>query len=105
MLSDGQMTAAALALFYSLAESGQHGLDLLYVDDPTQNLDHARKEAMAKVVVDLASRKQIVVSTQDEDFVVLLRDAGFEDGNVVHHITDWNRRPTVSTTMPAASKG
>lgn len=105
VLSDGQMTAAALALFYSLAESGQHGLDLLYVDDPTQNLDHARKEAMAKVVVDLASRKQIVVSTQDEDFVVLLRDAGFEDGNVVHHITDWDRRPTVSTTMPTASKG
>jgi len=99
VLSDGQMTAAALALFYSLAESGQHELDLLYVDDPTQNLDHARKEAMAKVVVDLASRKQIVVSTQDEDFVVLLRDAGFEDGNVVHHIVEWNRRPTVNTTM------
>lgn len=104
VLSDGQMTAAALALFFSLAESGQHGLDLLYVDDPTQNLDHARKEAMAKVVVELASRKQIVVSTQDEDFVVLLRDAGFEDGNVVHHIVEWDRRPTVSTTMPRASK-
>jgi len=105
VLSDGQMTAAALALFFSLAESGQHGLDLLYVDDPTQNLDHARKEAMAKVVVDLASEKQIIVSTQDEDFVVLLRDAGFEDGNVVHHITDWDRRPTVSTTIPRAVNG
>jgi DNA repair exonuclease SbcCD ATPase subunit len=105
ILSDGQMTATALALFYSLAESGRHGLDLLYVDDPTQNLDHARKEAMAKVVADIASRKQIVVATQDEDFVALLRDAGFDNGNVVHHITNWDRRPTVSTTMPAASNG
>lgn len=103
VLSDGQMTAAALALFYALAESGQHGLDLLYVDDPTQNLDHAGKEAMAKVVADLAARRQIVVSTQDEDFVVLLRDAGFEDSSVVHHIEEWDRRPTVSTTMPNAS--
>ena len=103
VLSDGQMTAAALALFYALAESGQHGLDLLYVDDPTQNLDHARKQAMARVVVDLASRRQIVVSTQDEDFVVLLRDAGFENGSVVHHIEEWDRRPTVSTTMPRIS--
>jgi DNA repair exonuclease SbcCD ATPase subunit len=104
VLSDGQLTAAALALFYALAESGQHGLDLLYIDDPTQNLDHARKEAMAKVVVDLATRKQIIVSTQDEDFVVLLRDAGFEKGSVVHHIEEWDRRPTVSTTMPKASQ-
>jgi DNA repair exonuclease SbcCD ATPase subunit len=103
VLSDGQMTAAALALFYALAESGQHGLDLLYIDDPTQNLDHAGKEAMAKVVVDLAARKQVVVSTQDEDFVVLLRDAGFEDRSVLHHIEEWDRRPTVSTTMPSAS--
>lgn len=104
VLSDGQLTAAALALFYALAESGQHGLDLLYIDDPTQNLDHARKEAMAKVVVDLTTRKQIVVSTQDEDFVVLLRDAGFENGSVVHHIEEWDRRPTVSTTMPRTSQ-
>lgn len=103
VLSDGQMTAAALALFYALAESGQHELDLLFIDDPTQNLDHAHKEAMAKVVVDLATRKQIVVATQDENFVVLLRDAGFEDGSVVHHIKEWNRRPTVSTTMPNVS--
>lgn len=103
VLSDGQMTAAALALFYALAESGHHGLDLLYVDDPTQNLDHARKEAMAKVVADLARRKQIVVSTQDEDFVVLLRDAGFEDVSVVHHLENWDRRPTVKTAMPKTS--
>lgn len=103
VLSDGQMTAAALALFYALAESSQHGLDLLYIDDPTQNLDHAHKEAMVKVVIDLAARKQIVVSTQDEDFVVLLRDAGFEDGSVVHHVEEWDRRPTVTTTMPKVS--
>jgi len=103
VLSDGQMTAAALALFYALAESGQHALDLLYIDDPTQNLDHARKEAMAKVVVDLAARKQIVISTQDEDFVMLLRDAGFEKNAVVHHIESWDRLPVVSTTMPTAS--
>lgn len=103
VLSDGQMTAAALALFYALAESSHHGLDLLYVDDPTQNLDHSRKEAMAKVVTDIATRKQIVVSTQDEDFVVLLRDAGFEDASVVHHLEQWDRRPTVKTVMPRTS--
>lgn len=100
VLSDGQLTAAALALFYALAESCQHGLDLLYIDDPTQNMDHLHKEAMAKVVSDLAKRKQIIVSTQDEDFVTLLRDAGFEECGVVHHLHSWDRRPEVKTTMP-----
>jgi len=100
VLSDGQMTAAALALFFALAESSQHSLDVLYVDDPTQNLDHKRKEAMAKVVAELSSHKQLVVSTQDEDFVTLLRDAGFDKDCVVHHITGWDRSPEVSTAMP-----
>ena len=101
MLSDGQMTAAALALFFALAESSQHSLDVLYVDDPTQNLDHTRKRAMAKVIADIASRKQIVVSTQDEDFVTLLRDLDFDGGSVVHNIVAWDRTPEVKTTMPA----
>jgi DNA repair exonuclease SbcCD ATPase subunit len=103
VLSDGQLTAAALALFYALAESSRHHLDLLFIDDPTQNLDHTRRLAMAKTVVDLASRKQVVVSTQDEDFVTLLRDAGFDRSCVVHHITAWNRTPEVETTMPGGA--
>jgi DNA repair exonuclease SbcCD ATPase subunit len=100
VLSDGQMTSTALALFFALAESSQHALDVLYVDDPTQHLDHTRKEAMAKVVADLGLRKQIIVSTQDEDFVTLLRDAGFDDCSILHHIEAWDRSPEVTTTMP-----
>ena len=101
VLSDGQLTAAALALFFALAESTSHLLDLLYVDDPTQNLDHTRKCAIAEVITDLASRRQVIVSTQDEDFVMLLRDAGFNDGAVVHNIIGWNRVPEVKTALPA----
>jgi DNA repair exonuclease SbcCD ATPase subunit len=102
VLSDGQLTAAALGLFYALAESTAHGLDLLYVDDPTQNLDHSHKEAMAKVIADISTRKQVIVATQDEDFVSLLRDAGFEAAGITHHIESWDGRPSVTTTMGGA---
>jgi DNA repair exonuclease SbcCD ATPase subunit len=101
VLSDGQLTAAALALFYALAESSSHGLDLLYVDDPTQNLDHIRKEAMARVIAKLAKRKQIIVSTQDEDFVTLLDDAGYGSTAILHHFASWNRSPEVVSTPPS----
>lgn len=102
VLSDGQLTAAALGLFYALAESTVHGLDVLYVDDPTQNLDHSHKEAMAMVIADLATRKQVILATQDEDFVSLLRDAGFEAAGVTHHIESWDGRPSVTTTTGGA---
>jgi predicted ATPase len=99
VLSDGQLTATALALFFGLAESTGHGLDLLYVDDPTQNLDLPSKEAMAKVVADLARRRQVIVSTQDEDFVSFLESAGFP--GVVHHLVAWDGNPTVEAAAPA----
>lgn len=104
VLSDGQLTAAALSLFFALAETGRHNLDLLYIDDPTQNLDHFHKEAMAKVIGDLALRKQVIVSSQDEDFVTLLRDSGFDGIGVFHHIKSWDGKPDVKTRMPATTK-
>ncbi len=103
VLSDGQLTATALALFFGLAESTQHALDLLYVDDPTQNLDLPCKEAMAKVIAEIAKRRQIVVATQDEDFVTSLKGEGFPKNAIVHHITRWDGNPTVETTTPASS--
>ena len=97
VLSDGQLTAAALGLFFALADSTAHRLDLLYVDDPTQNLDHPHKEAMATVIAEISARKQVIVATQDEDFVSLLRDANFEATGVTHHIESWDQSPVVST--------
>lgn len=100
VLSDGQLTATAVALFFGLAESTAHRLDLLYVDDPTQNLDLKAKAAMAKVVTELARRRQVIVSTQDEDFVSFLDSEGFPKEAVVHHITAWDGDPRVETSTP-----
>ena len=96
VLSDGQMTAAALALFYGLADSAEHSFDLLFIDDPTQNLDDRRKEAMARALIQIAARKQVIVSTHDEDFFAKLEDAGFRDQAVTFQFRDWNGQPQVT---------
>ena len=101
VLSDGQLTATALALFFGLAESAGHELDFLYVDDPTQNLDLPCKEAMARAIAELSRRRQLVVSTQDEDFVSFLETAGFRQEAVIHHLEAWDGTPTVHTVAPA----
>ncbi|MBI4348093.1 MAG: hypothetical protein HY553_14645 [Elusimicrobia bacterium] len=93
VLSDGQMTGAALALFYSLADCADHGLGFLYVDDPTQNLDYDSKQAMAKVIASISRERQLIVSSQDEDFVNSLKSEGFA-GSVVT-LKDWSGSPKV----------
>jgi len=96
VLSDGQMTAAALALFYALAESSAHVFDLLFIDDPTENLDDRRKLAMAQAVVQMAKRKQVIISTHDEDFHAKLEDAGFKEQAITFRFHDWNGSPQVA---------
>lgn len=96
VLSDGQMTAAALALFYGLAASAEHSFDLLFIDDPTQNLDDRRKEAMAGALVQIAQHKQVIVSTHDEDFFAKLDDAGFRNQAITFRFRDWNGQPQVT---------
>jgi DNA repair exonuclease SbcCD ATPase subunit len=100
VLSDGQLTATALALFFGLAESASHDLDLLFVDDPTQNLDLPSKEAMAKVVAGVAAKRQVIVATQDEDFVAFLKGEGFPDEAVIYHLTAWDGNPIVERQVP-----
>lgn len=100
VLSDGQLTGTALALFFGLAESTAHELDLLCIDDPTQNLDLPSKEAMAKVVAEVAAKRQVIVATQDEDFVSFLKSEGFPAEAVVHHLKSWDGNPSVETAVP-----
>jgi len=95
VLSDGQITATAVGIFVGLAESAAHGLDMLFIDDPTQNLDQGAKEAMAKLMVEIAGRKQIVISTHDEEFVSYLREYGFDKKASVFHIESWNGNPKI----------
>jgi len=68
---------------------------MLFIDDPTQNLDQGAKEAMAKLMVEIAGRKQIVISTHDEEFVSYLREYGFDKKASVFHIESWNGNPKI----------
>jgi predicted ATPase len=56
---------------------------------------------MAKVVAELSERRQVIVSTQDEDFVTALESGDFKERGVVHRITAWDGNPTVKTDVPA----
>jgi energy-coupling factor transport system ATP-binding protein len=63
-LSEGQRLALVLAVQLSASPP------VLFLDEPTRGLDYAAKEALSRILADLASAgRAVVVSTHDVEFV------------------------------------
>ncbi len=52
-------------------------LGVLVLDDPADGLDRKRKQLMAHLLVDIASRRQVIVTTNDDDFAALFPQAAY----------------------------
>jgi DNA repair exonuclease SbcCD ATPase subunit len=81
-MSGGQQMSAALALHLALVHTYARNCDLLFLDEPTTNLDAKRRAALAECLRSLRSRaavpgetlvplKQIVLVSHDEAFEAL----------------------------------
>lgn len=77
VLSEGEHRCVALAAFMAeLATAGnQSGI---VFDDPVSSLDHMHREAVAKRLIDEASRRQVIVLTHDLAFLFELEQAAQE---------------------------
>jgi energy-coupling factor transport system ATP-binding protein len=63
-LSEGQRLALVLAVQLSTSPP------VLFLDEPTRGLDYAAKEALSRILADLAANgRAVVVSTHDVEFV------------------------------------
>jgi len=65
--STSQLNIAALSIFMSNCSQLAGELPIMILDDPTQNMDPAHKEALAQLVSKLSSKYQIIVSTEDAE--------------------------------------
>ena len=80
VLSEGEQTALGLAGFLTEVESDFTN-SAVVLDDPVTSLDHVRRERVARRIVELAMRRQVVIFTHDVAFVVDLKRAA-ESGSV-----------------------
>ena len=80
VLSEGEQTALGLAGFLTEVESDFTN-SAVVLDDPVTSLDHVRRERVARRIVELAMRRQVVIFTHDVAFVVDLKRAA-EAGSV-----------------------
>ncbi len=72
--SSAQMNAAAIALFLAKHEKVSGDLGTILIDDPTQSMDGAHKNAVCKSISGLLRERQIILATQDEEVKRLTRD-------------------------------
>jgi len=65
--STAQLNVAALSIFMSNSRLMRGQLPLLTLDDPTQSMDDAHKEALAGLVSKLTDDFQVIIATEDDE--------------------------------------
>ncbi len=66
VMSQGELTALALALFLPRVTLPNSPFKFLILDDPVQSMDMSRVDGLAKVLHRLSKQRQIIVLTHDE---------------------------------------
>lgn len=79
ILSEGEQTCVALALFLTELSTASHASTLVF-DDPVSSLDHRWRRKVAERLVDESANRQIIVFTHDLIFVNDLDDLSFQRG-------------------------
>jgi exonuclease SbcC len=73
--SNAQLNMAALSLFLAFSEKLPGRIGFTILDDPSQSLDPGHQKALALLLADLSKERQVIVATQDEDFLSMLEKA------------------------------
>jgi energy-coupling factor transporter ATP-binding protein EcfA2 len=71
VLSEGEKTCVALAGFLAELET-TNNLSGIILDDPVSSLDHHYRARVARLLVDVATHRQVVILTHDIVFLLLL---------------------------------
>ncbi len=68
VLSEGEQRGISLADFLTEIQLNPNNVGVIF-DDPVTSLDHERRELIAKRLVDLSLKKQVVIFTHDISFL------------------------------------
>ncbi|MCA9574366.1 MAG: hypothetical protein R3B40_22430 [Polyangiales bacterium] len=66
VMSQGELSALALALFLPRTALAQSPFRFVVIDDPVQAMDPIRVDGLAKILGDAAETRQVIVLTHDE---------------------------------------
>jgi hypothetical protein len=79
IISEGEFSAVALAAFLAEISLSPNKSGIIF-DDPVCSLDHLLRENVAKLFVEMASERQVIVFTHDLFFLVCLHELAAKEG-------------------------
>jgi recombinational DNA repair ATPase RecF len=78
VMSQGELHALALSLFFPRATLPESPFRFVVVDDPVQSMDPARVDGLARVLDEIASTRQVIVFTHDDRLPQSVRALGID---------------------------
>ena len=107
--SQAQMNISGLSIFLALVLGAPHKFELIILDEPDQSLDLDHKENLATILRDLQNHKQIIVSTQDEEFQKILLEKLVPpsgERRAIYDFHDWEPEhgPRITRSIQEAPK-
>lgn len=66
VMSQGELHALALSLFFPRATLDESPFRFIVIDDPVQSMDPSKVDGLAKVLARAASKRQVIVFTHDD---------------------------------------
>ncbi len=73
VMSQGELHALGLALFLPRATATDSPFRFVIIDDPVQSMDPAKVDGLARMLADVAQRRQVVVFTHDDRLAESIR--------------------------------
>ena len=78
VMSQGELHALALSLFFPRATMDESPFRFVVVDDPVQSMDPAKVDGLARVLEEAAATRQVVVFTHDDRLPEAVRRLGID---------------------------
>ena len=78
VMSQGELHALALSLFFPRATLDESPFRFVVIDDPVQSMDPAKVDGLARVLDRAAKKRQVVVFTHDDRLPEAVRRLGIE---------------------------
>lgn len=96
--SNAQMNAVALSLFLSMSTRLQSNLGLVLLDDPSQSMDNAHKDALSKLLNEISGEKQTLVATQDTELKQNMEKSITKANIIIYKLSEWDTEgPEISS--------
>ena len=89
-LSSAQMNSFAMSVLITNNLSQNNKFSLLMMDDPTQSMDSQHKDALAKLILEISDKRQIIIATSDDEFLKCLQNTDKDIKNI--ELKDWSRQ-------------